>query len=175
MVDEDQEVRFQDALEGILQDARSVQWASLRGAYGYSDASDHYRDPLGMLRVFATECDVDSGVWGDAYDDCFLAHVWHQYTIYPVTAMAIGYAVRIASLRSSVAAEPTAQIAIGLRLIAESAGRWTKDPESRNRELGEAVAAAFVAHGNYIRAWVGKPLEEHAIEIGRWIPEVINR
>jgi len=43
-----------DTLQRVLNDAQSVQWAALRGAYGASDATDHYRDAPGMLLTLAT-------------------------------------------------------------------------------------------------------------------------
>jgi hypothetical protein len=161
-----------DSLETVLQDAREVQWATLQGAYGPSDARDHCRDVLGMLMALANVDAVDSARWGDAYDDAFLAHVWHQYTIYPVTPLAIGFVIRIATLRFNTATEPARQIALGLRLIAESTAVYRRHAEAPKRDLGEASSKNFAAHGDYIRTWLGTPLNEDAFVIGGWIPDI---
>lgn len=161
-----------DSLEAVLRDAHDIQWATLQGAYGPSDASDHYRDVLGMFVALANVDDVDSGSWGDAYDDAFLAHVWHQYTIYPVTPLAIGFVTRIASLRLNTAIEPTKQIALGLTLVAESTAVYRRHAEAPNRELGEACARSFTTHADYIRTWLETPLKEAAVAIGGWIPDI---
>lgn len=161
-----------DSLEAVLRDAHDVQWANLRGAYGPSDGKDHSRDVPGMLLALANVDDVNSGRWGDAYDDAFLAHVWHQYTIYPVTPLAIGFVARIASLRLNTAIEPAKQIAAGLRLVAESTAVHRRHAEASNRELGEACAKSFTAHCDYIRTWLETPLKEDALAIGSWIPEI---
>jgi hypothetical protein len=86
-----------------------------------------------MLLALAELDDMDSATWGDAYDDFFLAHVWHQFTIYPVTPVATGFLIRIASLRSLTAIDPATQLALGLRLIAEAAAIFRKHPESEKR------------------------------------------
>jgi hypothetical protein len=125
-----------------------------------------------MLSALATLDDIDSADWGDAYDDCFLAHVWHQFTIYPVTPVATGFLIRIASLRSIDASIPAAQLALGLRLIAETAAIFRKRTESAERASGELTAATFVAHRDYVATWLRRPLEDHAYAIGRWIPEM---
>jgi hypothetical protein len=161
-----------DSMEAVLRDVRNVQWATLQGAYGPSDARDHYRDVPGMFIALANVDDVDSGSWGDAYDDAFLAHVWHQYTIYPVTPIAIGFLTRIASLRLNAAMEPAKQIALGLRLVAESTAVYRSHAEAPKRELGEACAKSFITHGDCIRTWLGTPLKEDAFAIGGWIPEI---
>ena len=161
----------EDTLERVLNDTLSVQWATLRGAYGASDATD-YRDAAGMLRALATVEDTDSITWGHAYDDFLLAHVWHQYTIYPVTPVATGFLVRIVSLRALAALEPAIQIAIGLRLVAESASGFRKSADAAERDLGERTAAAFVAYRDYLTAWSSPPFEEHVRVISTWIPEM---
>jgi hypothetical protein len=161
-----------DSLQAVLRDARDFQWATLQGAYGRSDAKDHYRDVPGMLLALANAEDVDSGSWGDAYDDAFLAHIWHQYTIYPVTPLAIGFVTRIASIRLNTAIEPAKQIALGLRLVAKSTAMYRRHAEAPNRELGEACAKSFTTHGDYIRTWLETPLKEDAFAIGGWIPEL---
>ena len=107
---------LEDSLSSVLLEAQEVQWGTLRGAYGLSDASDHYRDVPRMLSALAELDDLDSASWGDAYDDFFLSHVWHQYSIYPVTPVVSGFLIRIAALRSVTALEPAKQIASGLRL-----------------------------------------------------------
>jgi|GEM_PF-4056190 len=163
-----------ESLETVLQEARSVRWESLPGAYGASDASDHSRDVPGMLQTLATEEEVDSAAWGDAYDDCFLAHVWHQYTIYPVTPVALGFLVRVASLRTNAAGAPTQQIALGLRLVAEATAAFRKQAELAQRELGEAAARAFSAHRGFLCAWLDTPLEAHALAIAGFVPEALT-
>ena len=125
-----------------------------------------------MLLALAKLDDTDSGAWGDAYDDCFLAHVWHQFTIYPVTPVATGFLIRIASCRSIAAGIPAAQLALGLRLIAEAAAMFRKRTESAERALGELTAATFVAHRDYVATWLHRSLEDHAYAIGSWIPEM---
>jgi hypothetical protein len=125
-----------------------------------------------MILAFAKEDDVDSGRWGDAYDDTFLAHVWHQYTIYPVTPTAIPLLIRIASLRRNAAPGPAQQIALGLRLVAESTAAFRKHAEAPQRELGELSATAFTAHCDFLKMWLGTPLEGHAVAIASWIPEI---
>jgi len=162
----------EDTLQSVLNDAQDVQWAALHGAYGASDATDHYRDVPRMLLALATLDDMDSATWGDAYDDFFLSHLWHQFTIYPVTAVATGLLIRIASLRSPTAVEPATQIALGLRLVAETTAIFRKHTESAKRDLGELTAAIFIAHRDYAISWLSRPLEEHAYAIGRWIPEM---
>ena len=102
---------LEDSLSSVLLEAQEVQWGTLRGAYGLSDASDHYRDVPRMLSALAELDDLDSASWGDAYDDFFLSHVWHQYSIYPVTPVVSGFLIRIAALRSVTALEPAKQIA----------------------------------------------------------------
>jgi hypothetical protein len=161
-----------DFLKAVLRDARDVQWATLQGAYGPSDARDYCQDVPGMLLTLANVDDIYSSGWGDAYDDAFLAHVWHQYTIYPVTPIAIGFIIRIATLRFNTAIEPAKQIALGLRLVAESTAVFRRYAEAPKRELGEACAKSFTAHGDYIRTWLGTPLNEDAFVIGGWIPEI---
>jgi len=162
----------EDTLECVLHDAQDVQWATLRGAYGASDATDHYRDVPRMLMALANVDDTDSATWGDAYDDFFLAHVWHQFTIYPVTPVATGFLIRIASLRSPAAANPATQIAVGLRLVAETAATFRKNAEPATRDLGELTAAAFIAHRDYVTTWLSRLFEEHARAIGSCIPEM---
>lgn len=125
-----------------------------------------------MLDTFSRVDDVHSGSWGDAYDDAFLAHVWHQYTLYPVTPLVTGFVIRIASLRLSTAVEPAKQLALGLRLVAESTSMFRGHAESAKRELGEACAKGFTAHRNYVRTWLGTALEEDARVIERWLPTV---
>ena len=94
-----------------------------------------------MLLALATLDDLDSANWGDAYDDFFLSHLWHQFTIYPVTPVATGLLLRIASLRSSTAVAPATQIALGLRLVAETTAIFRNHTESAKRALGELTAA----------------------------------
>jgi hypothetical protein len=125
-----------------------------------------------MLAAFANVDDVDSGSWGDAYDDAFLAHIWHQYTIFPVTPLAIGLLIRIASLRLNTTIEPAKQIALGLRLVAESTAVFRRHADAPNRDLGEACAKSFTTHGDHIRTWLETPLKEDAFAIGGWIPEI---
>ena len=123
-----------------MRQVHDIEWGTLQGAYGPSDRANHYRDLPGMFLTFAKGDDVDSGSWGDAYDDALLAHVWHQYTIYPVTVKAIGPLIRLA--------------------------------EGSKRELGEACGRSFVEYGNHIRTWIGTSLEEDALAIGAWIPDL---
>jgi len=165
-------VPHEDTLQSMLSEAHHVQWASLQGAYGASDATDHYRDVPRMLQALARLDDLDSAAWGEAYDDFFLGHVWHQYTIYPVTPAATGFLIRIASLRAAAAVNPATQIAVGLRLVAETAAIFRKHMESAKRDLGERTAATFIAHSDHVTTWLSHPLGEHAFAIGNWIPEL---
>jgi len=162
----------EDSLQCVLNDAQDVQWATLRGAYGPSDAADHYRDVPRMLLALAQVDDLDSATWGDAYDDCLLAHVWHQFTIYPVTPIAIGFLIRIASLRSLAAPAPAVQIAAGLCLVAETAATFRKSTDPAKRDLGELTATAFVAHRDFVANWLSRPFREHAHVIGSCIPDL---
>jgi hypothetical protein len=99
------------------------------------------------------------------------AQVRPEYAIYPVTPVATGFLIRIASLRSLTAIDPATQIAVGLRLVAETAATFRKHPESTKRDLGELTATAFIAHRDYVTTWSTPPLAEHASAIGSWIPE----
>jgi hypothetical protein len=161
-----------DTLEAVLADANLIPWSRFTGAYGLSDALDHSRNMPGMLMALATVDDIESGTWGNAYDDAFLAHVWHQYTIYPVTPLVVGFVIRVASLRLHAALKPATQLALGLRLIAESTAAFRSQSIPSARELGEATATAFIAHGSHIRSWLATPLEKHAIAIQDWIREL---
>lgn len=158
------------AFGALLLDAQAIDWATLPGAYGPSDASDHSRDIPGMLRILAMEDDVWSADWADAYDDAFLAHVWHQYTLYPVTPVALGFLIRIASLRAGTV--PGEQIGIGLQLIAESIAGLRLYGNPGDRKLGDATASIFSKYGSDIRGWLGGPLDQCAEQILKWIPEI---
>ena len=161
-----------DSLDDVLEDARKVTWSTLSGAYGPSDGSDHYRDIPAMLSALARLDDTESNRWGDAYDDAFLAHVWHQYAIYPVTPVVAGFLIRIASLRSTTSIDAAKQIALGLQWLAESASIFRDRVDSLERSLGDRTCAAFIENRAAIQTWMRTMIESYARNIARFIPEI---
>jgi hypothetical protein len=74
----------------VLEQLDAINWDSLDGAYGpASDAAE-------ILRGLASP---DEGVAGEALDQ-FFSSIWHQGTVYPVTAVAVPFIVDLATRRA---------------------------------------------------------------------------
>lgn len=159
----------EDSLESLLRDVAQLDWAQLRGAYGPTDGIDHYRDAPRMFTVLATADDVDSMEWGQAYDDALLAHVWHQYRLYPVTPIVTELLLRLVSLRMSAAPEVAEQLALALRLIAESVPHSRDSTEASTRAIAADTARAFARQQDHLRDWLHTPLEHHADAISTFL------
>jgi hypothetical protein len=160
------------AIEALLREARAFPWPTLTGAYGASSGADHARDMPGMLEVLATSTDIDASNWGDAYDDALLGHVWHQYSIYPVTPAVVGFVVRIATLRFRTMPAVASNLGLAVQLIAEATHQTRASQEPNGRVLAEATAAALLARREELQSWLGTPLGDSALAIGRFVPEL---
>ncbi|MDR7381106.1 hypothetical protein [Promicromonospora iranensis] len=74
----------------MLEDLDTINWEGLGGAYGPAG------DAAEILRGLASP---DKGVAGEALDE-FLSSIWHQGTVYPVTAVAVPFIVDLAAGRA---------------------------------------------------------------------------
>lgn len=161
-----------DTIALLLAEVAQIHWASLKGAYGASDASDHYRDMPGMFTKLATVHDTDASDWGDAYDDALLAHAWHQYRLYPVTPRVTEFVIRLTSLRVNSAPSPAQQLALALCLIAESTDALRNSRDLAARTLGEATTQVLVDQRERFRSWLTTPLHAQVQAIAGFVPEL---
>jgi hypothetical protein len=74
----------------MLEDLDTINWDGLGGAYGPAG------DAAEILRGLASP---DEGVAGEALDQ-FFSSIWHQGTVYPVTAVAVPFIVDLAAGRA---------------------------------------------------------------------------
>lgn len=74
----------------MLEDLDAINWDGLGGAYGPAG------DAPEILRGLASP---DKGVAGEALDE-FFSSIWHQGTVYPVTAVAVPFIVDLAAGRA---------------------------------------------------------------------------
>ncbi|WP_419707003.1 hypothetical protein [Promicromonospora sp. NFX87] len=74
----------------MLEDLDTINWDSSGGAYGPAG------DAAEILRGLASP---DEGVAGEALDE-FFSSIWHQGTVYPVTAVAVPFIVDLAAGRA---------------------------------------------------------------------------
>jgi hypothetical protein len=74
----------------VLKDLDAINWDGLGGAYGPAG------DAAEILRGLASP---DEGVAGEALDE-FFSSIWHQGTVYPVTAVAVPFIVDLAAGRA---------------------------------------------------------------------------
>ena len=74
----------------MLEDLDTINWDGLGGAYGPAG------DAAEILRGLASP---DEGIAGEALDD-FFSSIWHQGTVYPVTAVAVPFIVGLAAGRA---------------------------------------------------------------------------
>ena len=74
----------------MLEDLDTINWDGLGGAYGPAG------DAAEILRGLASP---DEGIAGEALDE-FFSSIWHQGTVYPVTAVAVPFIVELAAGRA---------------------------------------------------------------------------
>lgn len=74
----------------MLEELDAINWDGLGGAYGPAG------DAAEILRGLASP---DEGVAGEALDE-FFSSIWHQGTVYPVTAVAVPFIVDLAAGRA---------------------------------------------------------------------------
>lgn len=135
---------------------RAIKWDGVPGAYGVKSRTEIEW----AFEVLAREQDTWSDAWGTAYDDVLLGHLWHQYTLYEVSPLAVPLVFELTRQRRL---EPAGKLlSFALALFAESVSC------ERPKEESEYARAVFVYVSSIrgdVAEWNGGPLEVAASRI----------
>jgi len=150
-------------------EARAIDWNRLPGAYGVD------RDVAGALETLRFARNADSDAFSDAWHDVLLGHVWHQGSIYPVTAHVLPFVFDVVDCSPALSDPSTParqEIAALVLMMASSARRAAQSSASDERAAGEGVLRALAAHEGRLRAWMEKDLRSLAIAAMLHLPEL---
>lgn len=141
-------------------EVRAIEWDRLDGAYA---ETPDVATALETLRFGDTS---DDDAFADA-SSVLYGHLWHQGTIYPVTAAALPFVMDIVDLSPALAEDARAreEIAMFVPLAAAAARRATPP-------LGVQVMTTLAACGDRLRAWMKEPFSDVAVVAMLSVPDL---
>ena len=141
-------------------EVRAVDWSALEGAYGTD------RDVPTALEIMRWADDAEDDEFSDAWLDVLCSHVWHQGTIYPITAPVLPFVFDIVD-HSPALKSPTcyarSEIAQFVTWCASSARRAVTSGKDDDRFNGQSVLSVLAAHADRLRKWKDSDLQTEGI------------
>jgi hypothetical protein len=143
---------------------RAVDWSELEGAYGTD------RDVPTALEIMRWADDAEDDEFSDAWLDVLCSHVWHQGTIYPITAPVLPFVFDIVDhspALKSATCYARSEIAQFVTWCASSARRAVTSGEDDDRFNGQRVrsrnSAPIVSLQWATRSKLGVSLQQGSI------------
>jgi hypothetical protein len=147
-------------------EVRNLDWRQWPGAYG------HERDVAGALETLRFGTNVDDDAFSNAWLEVLYAHVWHQGTLYPVTAHVLPFVFDIIEASPALTRRSEARREIA-RFVLCCAASARRDLTAQQGDLAAAhsVLAALSAHSARVRSWFRTDLETIALAVLLNVPE----
>jgi len=142
-----------------IRNVRDIDWAKWRGAYGPSGSGPH--DVADAIEALSAGPD-DEERFAEAIE-LLSSHVWHQGSIYPVTAQVLPFLFEIMDGIPSDTLGAYDELAGFIPRCACSARIATRAKDPREREGSEDVLTALRSERARLLAWTRTPLRGDAV------------
>ncbi len=141
-------------------EVRAVDWSKFPGAYGTK------RDVAHALEVLRFGKDAEDDDFSDAWLDVLCGHVWHQGTVYPVTAPVLPFVFDVVERSPALAENGEVREAVAM-FFAHCAA--SADAEA------QGVHDVLVAHEARLGRWLGTELGDAALIALLCVPALAER
>jgi len=153
----------------VWSEVREIDWRQLPGAYRTE------RDVPGALETLRWGTDADADDYQDAWSDVLYGHVWHQGSIFAVTAAVLPFVFDIVDHSPALAGPPNqarTELATFITCCAAAARDASTSLDAEEAEHGRAVLAVLALRADRLRAWTRSELSAPALAAMLNIPQL---